>query len=162
MPRQYRLPKIHRLCSQTAIDRLFLRNGIEGGGSAIAYPMRAVWAPRAQRSTEVAEAVENAASGEETAPETVPENAGEQTSGYVPAAKFLISIPKKRLHHAVDRVLMRRRIREAYRLSRPRYVPDGTAQPLDVAFIYVADHPVDYTRVNSAMKRLLKKIFPAQ
>lgn len=32
---------------------------------------------------------------------------------------FVVSIPKKRLRHAVDRVQMRRRVREAYRLARP-------------------------------------------
>ena len=33
--------------------------------------------------------------------------------------RFAIVVPKRRLRHAVDRVTMRRRIREAYRLSRP-------------------------------------------
>ena len=36
-----------------------------------------------------------------------------------PVAQFLITVPKKRLRHAVDRVTMRRRMREAYRLNYP-------------------------------------------
>ena len=70
---------------------------------------------------------------------------------------FLVSVPKKRLRHAVDRVLMRRRIREAYRLARPRYaLPDGVR--LDVAFLFVADRTVSYASVSRAMDVLMEKI----
>lgn len=67
---------------------------------------------------------------------------------------FLISVPKRRLRHAVDRVKMRRRIREAYRLLHRNYAFDASAR-LDVAFIYVADETVPYERVYAAMEHLL-------
>lgn len=70
--------------------------------------------------------------------------------------QFLISVPKKRLRHAVDRVTMRRRIREAYRLNRHDFT-DVLTTPLDVAFIYVAPKLMPYSRVESAMKKLLEK-----
>lgn len=74
----------------------------------------------------------------------------------VKVARFLISVPKKRLKHAVDRVAMRRRVRESYRLSHQDFdINDST---LDVIFIYVADKLTDYKRVDTAMKRLLKRI----
>ena len=67
---------------------------------------------------------------------------------------FLISIPKKRLRHAVDRVAMRRRVREAYRLNRDRYVlPDGLR--IDLGFVYVADRLMNYSAVERAMNRSL-------
>ncbi len=70
---------------------------------------------------------------------------------------FLISVPKKRLRHAVDRVAMRRRIREAYRLARLEHpMPEGAR--LDVAFIYVADKLVDYQSVATAISRLLDRL----
>lgn len=70
---------------------------------------------------------------------------------------FVVSVPKKRLHHAVDRVAMRRRIREAYRLARPLFpMPEGSR--LDVAFIYVADKQRQYHSVEKAMHKLLAKI----
>lgn len=72
--------------------------------------------------------------------------------------QFLISIPKKRLRHAVDRVTMRRRIREAYRLNRPQYIPAEYTRKTDVAFIYIADKLKDYADVERAMHRLLQKI----
>lgn len=73
---------------------------------------------------------------------------------------FLISVPKRRLRHAVDRVQMRRRIREAYRLNHHSYaLPDGVR--LDVGFVYVADRPLSYAAVERAMRRLLKSISTA-
>lgn len=70
---------------------------------------------------------------------------------------FLISVPKKRLRHAVDRVTMRRRTREAYRLNHRNYaLPEGLR--LDVAFVYVADSLSDYGKVEKAMCRLLEAL----
>lgn len=67
---------------------------------------------------------------------------------------FMISVPKRRLRHAVDRVLMRRRIREAYRLGRDKLqLPAGAR--IDLAFVYVADKPKEYAAVARAMERLL-------
>ena len=70
---------------------------------------------------------------------------------------FLISVPKKRLRHAVDRVAMRRRIREAYRLQRHLYpMPPGTR--FDLAFVYVADRLMPYTAVHAAIGKLLARM----
>lgn len=75
--------------------------------------------------------------------------------------QFLITVPKKRLRHAVDRVTMRRRVREAYRLSRHQYISaDNDAAATDVAFIYVANGLMPYHSVERAVGRLLSKIFP--
>ena len=69
--------------------------------------------------------------------------------------RFLVSVPKKRLRHAVDRVTMRRRIREAYRLNRDIIARD---LPVDLVFIYVADSLLPYDKVQSAMRRLLGRV----
>lgn len=75
-----------------------------------------------------------------------------------PKARFLITVPKKRLRHAVDRVLMRRRIRESYRLNRHHLEAMPTGRPIDMAFIYVSDSVKPYPRIESAMIKALKKI----
>lgn len=75
------------------------------------------------------------------------------------AVQFLASVPKKRLRHAVDRVTMRRRIREAYRLNRQTYFPDSLEAPLDILFVYVANTPEPYAKVENAMRKLLSRIF---
>ena len=70
---------------------------------------------------------------------------------------FLVSVPKKRLRHAVDRVLMRRRTREAFRLLHHDHQP-AEGRRIDVAFIYIANGTEPYARVARAMSRLLKAI----
>lgn len=74
------------------------------------------------------------------------------------AVQFLISVPKKRLRHAVDRVTMRRRVREAYRLNRVLIpaLPEGAR--VDVAFVYVSSDVQPYHKVERAMQRLLPLI----
>ncbi|MBO4942536.1 MAG: ribonuclease P protein component [Muribaculaceae bacterium] len=70
---------------------------------------------------------------------------------------FLISVPKKRLRHAVDRVLMRRRIREAFRLTHQDYpLPQGLR--VDIAFIYVANGLAPYAAVQRSMIRILEDL----
>ena len=73
---------------------------------------------------------------------------------------FLISVPKKRLRHAVDRVAMRRRIREAYRLHH-REFPLEEGIRLDVAFVYVANGLSTYSEIERAMLRLLRGLAEA-
>ena len=70
---------------------------------------------------------------------------------------FVIVVPKRRLRHAVDRVAMRRRIREAYRLHQHAFpMPQGVR--MDVGFVYVADRLTSYAAVERAMLRLLENI----
>lgn len=79
-------------------------------------------------------------------------------------ARFLITIPKKRIHHAVDRVLLRRRIRESYRLHRrsllhPALQRSGVAA--DLAFIYISNEKIDFHLIEEKMKVLLTRLADA-
>ncbi len=73
---------------------------------------------------------------------------------------FMITVPKKKIRKAVGRVLLRRRIREAYRLLRPLLVPqiETLGCRVDVAFIYLDKDIVDYAKVSNCMVTLLGKI----
>lgn len=73
----------------------------------------------------------------------------------------MITVPKKRIRHAVDRVTVRRRVREAYRLQRPLMVKPAGNVPVDIAFVYISNTPEPYARIEKAMRRLLDKIFSA-
>lgn len=82
-------------------------------------------------------------------------------SGRPSPVQFLITIPKKRFRHAVDRVLMRRRVREAFRLNRRLMLYPalmGAQVEVDVAFIYMSSDKADYRQVEEKMQSLLKHI----
>lgn len=120
---EFSLYKNEKLCSRTAIDRLF-----ESGSSIMAYPLRAVYV--------VADR-----------PATSP-------------AQFLITIPKKKVRKAVDRVLMRRRIREAYRLNRALLRPalEANGTTVDIAFIYLSPELKHYEGIEKRMRKILTAI----
>ena len=71
--------------------------------------------------------------------------------------QFMISVPKKRLRHAVDRVAVRRRVREAYRLNRG-LLGDVAEMPVDIAFIYLSDKVLPSSQIHAAMCRALEKV----
>ena len=105
-----RLYKYEKLCSRTAINKIF-----QSGKSAICYPLRAAF--------------------------TIVEEDNN-------SPQFLITIPKKKIRKAVKRVLLRRRVREAYRLNRHLLHPQLKEQgkSLKIAFVYLSDEIADYER----------------
>lgn len=80
-------------------------------------------------------------------------------AGRGPAVQVLLSVAKRRLHHAVDRNRAKRQLREAYRLN--KYVlldslPAGCH--LHLGFIWLADRPMPTERVAASMRLLLQRI----
>ena len=73
--------------------------------------------------------------------------------------EVLISVPKKRLHHAVDRNRAKRQIREAYRLQKQLLIdkiPEG--QAIDIAFIWLSDRPCATADISNKVRSLLERI----
>lgn len=125
------LPKYTRLCGTTSVDRLFER---DAAAWCVSHPLRAVWRPSIPTAS-------------------FPKCLDHGT------LRFLITIPKKKLRHAVDRVTMRRRVREAYRLCRGSYeeiLPAGTH--IDIAFIYTLSSCADYRHVERSLHCILEKL----
>ena len=78
--------------------------------------------------------------------------------------QFLISIPKKRIRKAVQRVTLRRRVREAYRLKRRELLESElsrTGWGVDIAFVYLDSHPAPYNVIEEKMESLLLRIAQA-
>ncbi len=78
--------------------------------------------------------------------------------------QFLISIPKKRIRKAVNRVTLRRRTREAYRLNRNELLLAQLEQldlGVDIAFVYLDSKPAPYSVINDKVTTLLTRIAQA-
>ncbi len=68
-------------------------------------------------------------------------------------SRILVSVPKRFFKRAVKRNLLKRRIRESYRLQK-----DLLSAPVDVAFLYQAREVLPYDTVFAAMTEALKVI----
>lgn len=84
-------------------------------------------------------------------------------SQQAPAVRFMITIPKKRVRRAVKRVLLRRRVREAYRLNRNLITPalDSCGLHADMAFIYLDSTPAPYSKIEERMQEALTRVAEA-
>ena len=73
---------------------------------------------------------------------------------------IMISVPKRRLHHAVDRNRVKRQVREAYRLNR-QLLWDRMANKdcsILMAFVFVDDTPVKSEMVHKSIRKALFRI----
>jgi ribonuclease P protein component len=66
--------------------------------------------------------------------------------------KTLFSIPKRKFKRAVDRNLLKRRLKDAYRLNK-NLVESHHA--VNIAFIYTGKEIMEYQKLEESMKRLL-------
>ncbi|MBD5357932.1 MAG: ribonuclease P protein component [Bacteroides sp.] len=131
------LKKEEKLRHKSLVDPLF-----RDGQSLYEFPLRLVW------RLLTPEDLKGSFKGE------LPERIGK--------VQMLITIPKKKRRHAVDRVLMRRRIREAYRLCRKELLERVVSSPktgtLSMAFIYIHNENLPYATIERKIKSLLKKM----
>lgn len=136
-PERLTLRKDEKLRHKSLIDPLF-----KEGRTLYDFPLRLSW--RVVSPEQLADSFRD----------TPPDNIG--------PLQMLITVPKKKRRHAVDRVLMRRRIREAYRLNRlplKQMVADNPAlRSLGMAIIYLSDKNLPYSTVETKLKNILRKL----
>lgn len=73
--------------------------------------------------------------------------------------QILISVPKRRFKHAVDRNHVKRQIREAYRKHKQLvYDSLSDGQSLAIAFIWLSDRHYPSMHIEACVKSLLERI----
>ena len=127
------LTKTERLTSQLVIDKLFAG----GNASMAAFPLRIVYMQmEKQEGSQQLDGVQQ------------------------PPVAILVSVPKKRFRHAVDRNRMKRLVREAYRLN--KHILWNALQEknfrLAIAFVCITDTLPTFRSVNKSMRKALIRI----
>lgn len=122
--------KPERLNSQLIIDKLFAG----GNASMAAFPLRAVFMRLTKDEYDKADAL--------------------------PPVSVLISVPKKRFRHAVDRNRVKRLVRETYRTHKHMlWTPlEGKDYHVIVAFVCITDTLPSFRLVKKSMVKILTRI----
>ena len=134
-------PKQERIVSQKLIEELFTSGQSH---SLTAFPLRAVFLN------------ENGNYNEDEDENKKRNENGKQNEN---AVKLLLSVPKRRFKHAVDRNRVKRQLREAFRKHKhllADVIPDG--QSLALAFVWMSDRHMLSADVEQRVVTLLKRI----
>lgn len=135
--KDYRFPKTMRLHHRSLAEGLFRM-----GKSFYEFPFRLTW-----RILTPGQLEKNFRS-------KVPEGIGKM--------QLMITVPKKKRRHAVDRALLRRRLREAYRLNRHQLCEMIENQPeiatLSLSIVYIHDQNLPYSEIQQKLQLALAKL----
>ena len=163
--------KSERIVSQKLIDELF---GGTHSHSQVVYPLRAVYMLTSRPAT---------GSQQPAASSQQPAAGSRQSAVSVLSSpvQVLISVPKKRFRHAVDRNRVKRQVREAYRHHKAILIekmacavcshsplgivsvrggfPASEGAPsLAIAFIWLSDQMLPSSEVDARIQKLLERI----
>ena len=74
--------------------------------------------------------------------------------------QMMVTVPKKKRRRAVDRVLMRRRIREAYRLNRIplKTMIEDKKVYLQLGLVYISSENEAYSKIEKRMKKIFSRL----
>lgn len=152
----YTLPREERLRSLKAIRRLFGE-----GHSGFVYPLRYVWAKIEWAEIEWAKIEGAEIEGAKTAgAEVAKAEQGVEKEATSRPVEIMFSVPKKFHKRANRRNLLKRRMREAYRLERGplcERLGERSAH-VHIALIYSTKESHSYKTIRNAVQRILEQV----
>ena len=146
---KFTFKKSERLNSKKVIEQLFDKKGRETNQSVFLYPFRVSY---------VVGGYEVEGLGGEGSDDLTPQS----PNPLIPKPlnpQILISVSKRFFKHAVDRNLIKRSTREAYRLNKHLLLQKPASQiPAYIAFVYIAKTIEDYAKIEKSMKAIFQKM----
>ena len=76
----------------------------------------------------------------------------------ISSPQFAVSVPKRSFKKAHDRNLLKRRIREAYRLNWKNHFPESSNYQILLMFIFVGKKMEDYSVIENGVIQVFKKL----
>ena len=136
----FTLPRSERLRSLKAIRRLFTE-----GRSGFVYPFRYMFLVDSAASDAASDAMNDG---------VLEGNAGKD----VAELEVMFSVPKKFHKRANKRNLLKRRMREAYRLNNAVLREKALGKSVDLALVYSTKDILSYKTIEHALRRIMGKI----
>ncbi len=136
----FTLPRSERLRSLKAIRRLFTE-----GRSGFVYPFRYMFLVDSAASDAASDAMNDG---------VLEGNAGKD----VAELEVMFSVPKKFHKRANKRNLLKRRMREAYRLNNAVLREKALGKSVDLALVYSTKDILSYKTIEHALRRIMGQI----